>query len=109
MANVRATDPYTNFGANVIYAQGTSSLWWMLDHFQAGKLYLAVASGVTATGVFEQSYPSSYPNYIGFDPVVNPSGAWWVSSKSSTGFVITFATTPNADVAVHVGNWFACL
>ena len=118
MANKRGTDGHTNFGANFVFAQGAESLYDVLDHVQAGKLYITGANEVKATGTFEKAWTSATdPNYIGFSPVVNPSGAWWVSTMSNTGFVVTFATAPRGAGApsdfttpgLYVGDWFACM
>ena len=121
MANKRLADGYTQFGANFVYAQGAGSLYDMIDHFQAGKVYLTGiggngASEVKATGTFENTMRAT-PNYIGFSPVVNPSGGWWVSSYSTTGFVVTFAASPNGggtpsvftSSGLYVGDWFVCM
>lgn len=118
MANKRGTDAYTKdsgFGANFIYSQGAGGLWDILDHFQAGKIYLASLNATTATGTFEKAWTSATdPNCITITPRINPSGAFWISAMSNTGFTVTFATSPYnggtlGNAPFYVADWFACM
>jgi hypothetical protein len=113
MANKRLVDGYTNFGGGFIFSQGAGGLYDMLDHFQAGKLYLTGSNATKASGTFENAFTSATdPNFVGFQPCVDPSGRWYVSSITSTGFVVTFTSSPagvDKSFPFQVGNWFTCM
>jgi hypothetical protein len=80
MANKRGMDGHTQGGAGFIFSQGSGGLWDILDHVQAGKLYITGANECKASGTFELPWNvDTDPNFIGFTPRVNPSGAFYVS------------------------------
>jgi len=114
MANKRGTDGHTNFGGGFIFAQGAGSFWDLLDHFQAGKLYLTTLNATTASGTFEVPWTAvTDPNNIVITPRVDPSGRYYVSDMDNEGFVVTFTTSPEGastgNLPLHVADWFVCM
>jgi len=114
MANKRGTDGHTNFGGGFLFSQGAGGLWDLLDHFQAGKLYLTTLNATTASGTFEKAWTEATdPNNVAITMRVNPSGNYWVSSMDNTGFVVTFKVSPYAGsvgaLPLYIADWFACM
>ena len=107
----KGTTGRTNFGGGFVFGQGAGSLWDVLDHTQAGTITMG-PNETTSTGTFDKAFTST-PNHVSITPVINPSGYWYVSSLTTTGFVVTFSATPTGSKygpgITTVANWFACM
>jgi len=108
----KATDGHTQFGINYLLAQ-EDGYYTAMDHFQAGKLYITGANEKTASGVFETEWTDADdPAFVGITLRAHPSGYWYMSSKSTTGFVVTFTSAPAGPAETfpyHIADWFACM
>jgi hypothetical protein len=108
MATRYMASDITRYGAGWLFSG--SGLYKKLQQMQSGELSVAAHSQTTATGTFPVEYDTA-PLPV-FTPTANPSGAYWISSVTTTGFVVTFASSPaGADKSFpyKVGNWVSLL